>query len=119
MATKNSSQVSTLDDIDPAVGAAAPTVVESAIKGANFDAELSGKAELITVHSTEGDGGNDAVFLSVNGYAYQIPRDKPFQVPSEVAQVLRDAKVASYKTDDRGNVTETYRQRYAFSSQPA
>lgn len=119
MATKNQSQVATLDDGQDLSTVAAPVVAAGSIKGENFDAELSGKKELITVHSTEGDGGNDAVFVSLNGYAYQIPRDKPFEVPTEVAQVLRDAKVANYKTDDRGNVSLQNRQRYAFSAQPA
>jgi hypothetical protein len=111
--TKSQSQVTTLDD--------APKVtipVEVTMPGnANGNPDFSGKMEVITIHSSDGEAGGDAVFLGHNGYAYQIPRDKPFPVPAEVAQILRDAKVSTYVTGEGGVVTERHRPRYAFSSE--
>ena len=64
--------------------------------------------------------GTDAVFVSHNGYAYQIPRDKPYKVPFEVAQILRDAKVTVYKpAGNGGDVREETRARFAFSTTAA
>lgn len=113
MATKSNSQISTLED-DVTEGAAVAPVEMSA-----GGPETSGAKESITIHSSPEDGGNDAVFVSHNGYAYQIPRDKPFVVPTEVAQILRDAVVTSYKPGSGGVVTEQKRQRFAFSSTAA
>jgi hypothetical protein len=118
MTKKPQSQITGLDDAsqESAAAPAASDIVE--VKGDNHDDAMSGKFEMVTLHSTEGDGGSDAVFVSHNGYAYQIPRDKPSKVPAEVVQVLRDAKVTIYKNGSNGQVTEETRQRFAFSSQP-
>lgn len=115
------SQVTTLegqeDGAQPAVAAAVTEAVT--LRGTNDDAELSGKKATLTVHSDQGDGGTDAVFVSLNGYAYQIPRDKPYQVPMEVVQVLRDARVTHYRPGPAGAVIEDTRPRYAFSVEAA
>ena len=114
MATKSNSQISTLED---------ETVVEQApevatIAGANFDDELAGKFEMVTIHSGNDEAGSDAVSIGLNGYVYQIPRDKPFKVPTEVASILRNAVTTSYKPDGKGGNVERNTPRYAFSSTP-
>jgi len=79
----------------------------------------AGDKEYITIHSGGEDGGTDAVFVGLNGYAYQIPRDKPFLVPKEVTQILRDAVFTSYKAGPGGAVTERTMPRYVFTTQAA
>lgn len=115
MATKSNSQISTLED--DVVVAPAPEV--ASIAGANFDDELGGNFEMITIHSGNDEAGSDAVNVGLNGYVYQIPRDKPFKVPTEVASILRNAVVTSYKPDGKGGNVERNTPRYAFSSTKA
>lgn len=118
MATKSNSVISTLDDEPtPSVASVEAEILD--IKGANHDAQLSGKMEIITIHSTPDEMGAEAVPVGLNGYAYQIPRDKPFRVPTEVAQILRDAITTQLKPGPNGTTTERSAPRHAFSSQPA
>lgn len=117
MATKSQSQISTLEDESQVAAAQAP-VDAAVIMGQNHDDSMSGKMEIVTISTSQEDGGSDAVFISINGYAYQIPRDKPCQVPTEVAQILRDAVVTTYKPGANGAVVERSMPRYAFFSQP-
>ena len=117
MATKNNSQVSTIDDEQdvPVEAQAAAAVVVSAD---GSDETLSGKMEMVTIHSSSDENGGDAVLLIHNGYARQVPRDKPVKLPTEVAQILRDAKVSQYKPGPGGTNIEEMRPRYAFSAVP-
>lgn len=111
MATK--SQISTLDDsTDEPV---APVV----LKGAQNIEGTSGKKEILTIYSSPEQGGSDAVFCGLNGYAFQVPRDVPSLVPEELVQVLRNAIVTSYVDIGGGQFKETNRPRFAFSSTPA
>lgn len=110
------SQVSTIDDT-PADTVAPDTT--NTVLGAGHDSNMSGKYEVITIHSSAEDNGAEAVFVSHNTYPFQIPRDTPCKVPTEVAQILRDAKVTSYRSAKNGEVVEETRPRYAFSAQPA
>jgi len=110
MATK--SQVTTLDDNAPEAASAAPV---GEIKGANFDPSMSGSKRTITIHADNSEGGNDAVFVSVNGFAYQIPRGKPFEVPVEVIKVLEDAKLDIMSPAPGGSVNVRTAPRFAFS----
>jgi hypothetical protein len=119
MATRSNSQISSIDDVDSSDAVAIATANDAVVvAGANHDDSLSGKMELLTISSANEDGGGDAVFVSHNGYAYQIPRDKPCKVPMEVAQGLRDARVMIYKPGPNGQLTQESRQRFAFFSQP-
>lgn len=47
----------------------------------------------VTLHSDGTPTGNQAQFVAVNGYAYQIPRDTPVDVPEEVVEALQNAKM--------------------------
>lgn len=112
---KTNSQISTLEDaVTETAAPEAQTVVAE-----NHDANLGGTMEIVTIHSGSEDGGSDAVLVIHNGYARQIPRDKPCKIPAEVAQVLRDAVYTSYKSGQNGAVTERSTPRYAMSSVPA
>lgn len=111
---KSGSSVATLDDDNTAAEtavtkSAAPETLQLNTK---HSAELSGKKEIVTIHGSEGEGGMDAVFVSHDGYAFQIPRDKPCVIPTEVAQILRDARVTSYVSKGSGQ-SESTRPRFA------
>ena len=85
------------------------------IAGANHDGELSGKRRLVTIHSTETEGGNDAVNVGLNGFMYQIPRGVACNVPEEVLQILSNAKTTTYKTGADLKPVERTQNRFAFS----
>lgn len=109
--------VTTIDD-QPAPSVQAKAAPKSAaVKGANHDVELSGKTRTITIHTSDAEGGHDAVFLSINGYGYQIPRGTPVDVPEEVLHVLENAKVTSYSPSKvPGEFIERTTHRFAFSA---
>jgi hypothetical protein len=114
---KSNSQVSTLDDDANDSAQASPTAPAAAareIKGNNHDEQLSGKRRTITINPTEGDGGHDAVFVSLNGYAYQIPRGEPQSVPEELVEILKNAKSTIYQSTKDGVIERTV-QRYSFT----
>lgn len=115
---KTQSSVTTLDDTTPetqaASAAAAPESVQ--VKGANHDAELGGKKVTITIHSSNEEGGQEAVKVGLNGYMYLIPRNKPSEVPVEVAEVIKNAVVQQLKlTADGKGHTAIDVPRYAYS----
>lgn len=110
--------VSTSIDDQTTVVEDEPMVEVKTLTGTNHDANLSGKKEMLTIHSSGEENGGDAVFVSHNGYAFQIPRDTPCLVPTEVAQILRDAKTTIYQSGNGATVNEVTRPRYAFSSHP-
>lgn len=117
MATKNQSQVSTIDD-EPEVKAPEVTAANAGVTAENMDENLSGKMEAVIIHSSAEENGGDAVLLIHNGFARQVPRDKEVVIPTEVAQILRDAKTAQYKPGPGGTSIEEMRPRYAFSARP-
>ena len=81
------------------------------------------KRIILTINSTEKDKG--AVFVGINGHAYNIPRDKPVEVPESVVAALKEAKIKEYhikldfKGGDKPDVTTQEVSRFGFSSSPA
>lgn len=111
------SEITSIDDAPTATAATPKTKAPKAevIKANGSDAASSGKLKTVTIHAAEGDEGGRPVFLSINGYAYQIPRGKPVRVPDEVVEVLQNAVVSTYKVKGGGEVEELLVPRYAFS----
>ena len=111
------SKVTTLDDS----AALADEVVtktktgSKAVKGANHDEALQGKTRVVTIHPTNDEGGSDAVFLSLNGYAYQVPRGIPVDVPIEVIEILKNAKQSITSFGKGGELIVRETQRFPFS----
>lgn len=109
------SQITTLDDpIEAPKPAAKKTAKSKAadanrLTGANMDAELSGKMVMLTIHPTSNPGGRKAMFVGLNGYAYQIPRGTPWKVPAEVADVVANAITTTY---EGGAVVENPREPF-------
>ena len=122
---KTNSQVTTLDDAEDASAmnptgdaALAASAVSPLIVGENHDSELSGERRTVTIHEGNGDGGSDAVFMSLNGYAYQAPRGVPVSLPVEVLEnCLRNAKTTVYTALSGGAVGERTIPRFAFSAE--
>lgn len=111
----SNSQVTTIDT-SPGPEAARPRRESAKVAGANHDVALSGKKAIVTIHPVEGDGGADAVFVSLNGYAYQIPRGEPQEVPAEVLEILKNAQTTTYSVDTKtGDVKERTVPRYAYT----
>lgn len=112
------SKVTTLDDsaalADEVVATKAPKAVKS-LKGANHDSSLSGRKRILTIHQTNDEGGELDVFLAINGYAYQIKRGEPVEVPEEVIEVLQNAKQTLMSFGQGGQVITRETPRYPFS----
>lgn len=108
----NDSQISTIDDQPSAATVKATKASKAAL---SQDAETGEKRRTITIHASDADGGNEAVFVSVNGVAWQIPRGKPEKVPEEVIHALELATVTTYKSGNDGKVKEQSTPRFAFS----
>ncbi len=110
------SQVSTLEAPAragaqrPAAQAAAAQPVKA--KGNGHDVALSGKKATITIHAGEGENGQDAVFVGLNGFAYQIPRGEPWEVPVEVLMIIENA-VTEILSTDKGGVKSRTAPRYS------
>lgn len=113
----NNSNVTTLEQPTTGKTAAAKTAVEGGVLkpvGAGSGV-FSGKRSKINIAMSKEDGGKDAVFVSVEGVAFQIPRGKTWDVPREVADVLDNAVEFTYDRDGDGNTSRTESPRYAVS----
>lgn len=110
------SQVSTLEPAKAAAPApAARTGKSAAVKSNGHDVALSGKKSEITIHPSEGIGGEDAVVVGVNGFLYQIPRGEPQEIPTEVLMILDNAVGVHLSTDKAGEVKERRVPRFAYT----
>ena len=111
--SSSNSTVTTLDDASKQPDAPVKKAA-TVVKGANASPELSGKRVTVTINAAEGDGGNDAIFVGHNGFAYQIPRGVPVDLPVEVLQILKDAKTTISHTGEGGKLVERTVQRYTW-----
>ena len=93
--------------------------IAASAKASGNDVGLSGDKVTITIHASEGEFGHEAVPVGHNNVVYQIPRGKAWVVPKEVAQIVADAVVTSYKPAAGGQNTEMVTPRFAFSITPA
>lgn len=121
-------QITTIDGEAEAAQGAAPAPAKGKGKGASAaepeakvlapnggaGAGLSGEKVTLTIHPGQEDGGSDAVFIAVNGYAWQIPRGKPWQVPVEVVEALDQCVETKYTTEGK-NVIERQVPRFAYT----
>lgn len=117
------SQVTTLDDESTPTPVVAPKVVKAkssaSVDSAAQDAVPSGEAMfMVTVHATDGDAGNNAVDLCVNGYLYQLPRGVPCKVPEAVLEGLRNAVTTKHKVVGDSVITQNI-PRFPYSAVPA
>ncbi len=111
------SQVSTLEAPRPgapSAGALPRAAAKASVKVNGHDAALSGKLARVTIHAGQGKDGQEAVFLGLNGYAYQVPRGTPVEIPMELLGVLETAVAENVTTED-AKVLTSNSPRYAYS----
>jgi coenzyme F420-reducing hydrogenase alpha subunit len=70
---------------------------------------------VIRVSSEDKPEGNDDVFVSVNGVAFLIKRDRDVSVPKSILVALQNAKQTIYKQKDNGEMVITQVARYPVS----
>jgi hypothetical protein len=113
--SSNAQKIVTLDDEDQTGPAVVPEGEAIEVVGANFDPQLSGKKIKIEIFEQEGVVGKEAVFVQVNGYAYQIPRNKVCTIPVEVLAVIDAAKYTVYEKAGSEVVSRDIK-RFAFTN---
>lgn len=112
----NNTQVSDIDSQPEAPVTTAKSGPKRAVKVDGFDVALSGKKRTITIHTSEADGGHEAVPIGLNGYMYQVPRGMPVEVPAELVSILENAKVTTFHPGPKaGEFVERTSNRFAFS----
>lgn len=118
----NTTQVSDIDDVKPNAPAAAPANGAASKNGGKrvvkvdgHDIQLSGNKKTITIHTSDAEGGQDAVNIGLNGYMYQVPRGIPVDVPAEVVHILENAKSSTFHPNKDGQLIERVHNRFAFS----
>lgn len=81
----------------------------------NHDSELSGKKVRVTFFEQDHDGGADAIFASLNGFAYQIPRGVPVDIPVEVLAIFENAKTDIISTAPNGGTNKRTINRFSYT----
>ena len=95
-------------DVAPAAGAVQ-------VNAKNHDVELSGEKVRVTFFPQEGDDGDKSIFASLNGYAYNIPRDMPVVIPKELLEIFENGNATLLSTDARGEVKTRVVKRFQYS----
>lgn len=107
----STSQVSTLDDLG---GFDQAEAVSTAVTGSAHDDALSGDKVSITIYEQEGEMGREAVFVSVNGVGYQIPRDVRSSIPVEVLHALENCVQDIHESLPTGEMKRRSLRRFNF-----
>lgn len=95
-------------DVAPAAGAVQ-------VNAKNHDIELSGEKVRVTFFPQDGDDGDKSIFASLNGYAYNIPRDIPVVIPKELLEIFENGNATLMSTDSRGEVKTRIVKRFQYS----
>lgn len=66
----------------------------------------------VVFHNQEGDGGEEQIFISLNGRAYLVGREQEVALPTEVLDVIRTAEVEEYVD---GRETPVKRKRFSYT----
>lgn len=116
MSKTDITDLSEAQEAAPVEKAATRKTVAKEVKGANADGELSGQRVTLTIHATAEEAGDEDVFVGLNGYGYKIKRGEPCNVPAEVAEIIKNAKVAVIRPAKDGSGTvESETPRFAYS----
>lgn len=111
MAAKDTTSVTTIDD-EPK-----PVEIKKGLDIAVVDHgdNMSGEKVQITIANGVGELGRQAVFLSLNGHGFNVPRGVPCVVPVEVADILENATMTEYEAGANGVAIEREVQRFSYS----
>lgn len=100
---------------DAQESAGSVTEYAAVLSGENHDSQLSGKKVRVTFFEQEIDGGSDAIFCSLNGYAYQIPRNVPVDIPVEVLAIFNNARTDLLETAHGGGSRKRTINRFSYT----
>lgn len=84
-------------------------------KSKNHDDQLSGKKVRVTFFDQNEEEGDKPIFASLNGYAYQIPRGVPVDIPRELLEVFENSKTTLITTGHAGEVKQRITNRFQYS----
>lgn len=107
--------ISTLDDVEP--DAPQATTVSNAVlpKVTGSHHGFSGVKARVIINESEGDAGREAVYVALNDYAAQIPRNIEVELPVEVFNAcIRDAKTTVLSRTGDGLASRDVR-RFSYS----
>jgi hypothetical protein len=85
------------------------------VKSNGHDVALSGRKASLTLHASDGEGGDRAQEVGLNGFMYQIPRGTPVDVPIEVLWILENAVSQKVTTEKDGSVSSRDIPRFAYT----
>ncbi|MFW5489141.1 MAG: hypothetical protein ACNI3A_12130 [Desulfovibrio sp.] len=68
----------------------------------------------VRFHAQEGGAGNDDIFVSVNGRAYLIQRERDVMLPREVLEVVENAEQTIFEPSG-GGVRARHVKRFAYT----
>lgn len=116
-ATKKSSGSATqIYNLDEGGDSALEVQESTTITGSAHDDALSGAKVAVTVFQQEGEAGHEAVFVSVNGIGYQIPRDVRSTVPVEVMHALENCVLDINESLPNGDSKKKLLRRFNFTN---
>lgn len=109
----------TIEDQKPvAVQAVVQPERAAPVQGNSYSGVFSGERSVVSISVEPGEGGNQAVFVGVQSVGFQLPRGKSWNVPREVANVLRDAQRTDYVRNPITGLIETVESpRFSFIAQ--
>lgn len=108
-ATKDTNSTSIDDEVlEPVLKKAVEVAITD--HGDNF----AGRKAELNIQSGHDEIGRQAVFLSINGVGFHIPRDTTVVVPAEVIEVLDNAVQKIYEKVGN-NLVERSVKRYAYN----
>ncbi len=107
------SQVTTLDEAPPVITSKL-TKAKSMAMEVTAETPLTDDMVTVTIHPTGDESGNDIVDIGINGYLTRIPRGVPVRVSKDVAHVLENAVITTFKVNG-DQVIERSTPRFPFS----
>jgi hypothetical protein len=108
------------DDTPAPTQAEKEAMAETQPEGMSLVKELKAQSQFkLRIFASEGEEGSHPVKLSINGYAYLIPRDKECTVPKAVLDVLENSVVTQFYYDNENNIRSRDVRRFNFTATPA
>lgn len=110
---KETSVVTDIDDAPDTALEKAEAI--KAIAVSDLHGAFDGTRAELTVHSTEGEVGHQAVFVGINGNSFSIPRDIACIVPIEVIEALDNANTEVTESLADGQTKTRSVKRYPYT----
>lgn len=112
--TKETSVVTSIDDA-PDVALEKADADTPVLKIPDVHSAFAGDRVELVLNSTEGEVGHQAVFVSINGESFNIPRDTKVIVPVEVIETLDNASMELHEPQPNGTTKVRNVKRYSYT----